>query len=69
MLLRVLHTLTIIEAWLLLSTLLLHVKMYNENVSLSVRSKGHFLGSWAYAERVIFWVLERMLKGNWLAII
>ena len=29
------------------------MKMHNENVSMSVRSKGHFLGPWAYAQRVI----------------
>ena len=36
--------------------------------SLSVRSKGHFLGPWAYAQRVIFWVLECMLKGLFLSL-
>ena len=53
-----------------------HVKMYNKNVSLSVRSKGHFfwslsihskgnfLGHWEYAQRVIFWVIEHALKGS-----
>ena len=35
------------------------VKMYNQNVPLSVRSKGHFLGPWAYAQTAI----ERTLKG------
>ena len=42
----------------------MEVKMYNQNVPLSVRTKGHFLGPWAYAQRVIFWILEHTLKGS-----
>ena len=43
-----------------------HVKMYNENVSLSLRSKGHFLGPWAYARRVIFLSLSVHLNVHFL---
>ena len=54
------------------------VKMYNKKYaiecmlkesffeSLSLCSKGHFMGPWAYVQRVIFWDLEHMFKGSFL---
>ena len=41
---------------------LIEVKMYNQNVPLSVRSKGHFLGPGVYAQTAIECTLTQRLS-------